>query len=317
MKRTALPSLLVVIILSLSACAASGLSPDPTDDGGGGGPGSSDRPNGSEDPADAGADEVLLSVTSQGGFVPAEFAVSQVPSFVLLADGRVITQGPTTLEFPGPLLPPLQVRQLTDDGVQQVLDGVIETELFETDLNLRAASNFIADAADTVFTLQAGDRDVTVTVYGLGALDPSIQSDGISAAEIEAHGVLQQLNEQLTFIDQSLPATAFADDGWQPFVADAYRLYVRDATGDPEGELPGQVREWPTDDDPSAIGDEVELFGNGTRCAVVDGADWGEELAAANQNTRWTPDGETLYAITLRPLLPYEERTCPELAPGG
>jgi hypothetical protein len=317
MNRTARPSLLVVTILSLTACAASGGSPDPSDAAGGGGPDSSEQPAASEAPPAEAADALVLSVASEGGFVPVEFAVSQVPTFILLGDGRVITQGAMTLEFPGPLLPPLQMRQLTDEGVQQVLDGVVETELFDTDLNLRGAANFIADAADTVFTLHAGDRNVTVRVYGLGALDPSIQMEGVTAAEIEAHGVLQRLNEQLSFIDQALPASAFADAGWQPYVADAYRLYVRDATADPEGELPGQVREWPTDDDPSAIGDEVELFGNGTRCVVVDGAEWSDELTAARQNTRWTSDGETLYAITARPLFPYEERICPELAPGG
>ncbi len=37
------------------------------------------------------------------------------------------------------------------------------------------------------------------------------------------------------------------------------------------GGLPEQVREWPTDDDPAAFGDEETFFGDGTRCGVVDG----------------------------------------------
>jgi hypothetical protein len=262
-------------------------------------------------------DELVLSVSYEGGFVPVEMAVAQVPTFVLLGDGRVITQGAMTLEFPGPLLPPLQVRQLTEDGIQQVLDGVIETGLFDTDLDLRGAMNMVADASDTVFTLHAGDREVTVKVYGLGTLLPDMPTEGIDPAEVQAHQTLQRLSDQLLTIDQVLPAEAFSDTGWQPYEPDAYRLYIRDATGDPEGELPGQVREWPAGDDPATIGEEVELFGNGTRCVVVEGAEWTEELMGANQNTRWTADGETLYAITARPLFPYEERTCPELDPGA
>jgi hypothetical protein len=323
MNRFAHPSLLVLVVFILSACAASG---GPGGSGGSGG--STESPggggsSGTEDSEDGdgiahpGGDELVLSVGYEGGFIPVEMAVAQVPSFVLLGDGRVITQGATTLEFPGPLLPLLQARQLTEDGVQQVLDGVIETGLFDTDLDLRGAANMIADASDTVFTLHAGDRQVTVTVYGLGTLLPDMPTQGIEPAEVEAHQTLQRLSEQLLAIDQVLPADAFTDTGWQPHEADAYRLYIRDATADPEGELPGQVREWPTDEDPATIGEEVELFGNGTRCVVADGAEWGEELMAANQNTRWTTDGETLYAITARPLFPYEERTCPELDPAA
>jgi hypothetical protein len=321
MNRFSYPSLLIAIVFILSACAASGGA---SGSGGADGPGGSNGGGGSSgsgDPADGiahpGGDDLVLSVGYEGGFVPVEMAVAQVPTFVLLGDGRVITQGAITLEFPGPLLPPLQVRQLTEEGVQQILEGVIETDLFETDLDMRGAANMVADASDTVFTLHAGEREVTVKVYGLGTLLPDMPTQGIDPAEVQAHQTLQRLNDQLMTIDQVLPADAFTDTGWQPYEPDAYRLYVRDATADPEGELEGQVREWPTDEDPATIGDEVELFGNGTRCTVVEGAEWTEELQAANQNTRWTTDGETLFAITPRPLFPYEERSCPELPPGA
>ena len=64
-------------------------------------------------------------------------------------------------------------------------------------------------------------------------------------------------------------------------------------TGEPieGGDLPEQVREWPTDDDPAAFGEEEPFFGDGTRCGVADGelgATWLEELNAANQMTLWT-----------------------------
>jgi hypothetical protein len=318
MNRFARPSLLALIVVFLvSACAASTGSGGSAESPGDGVSSGSEDPGGGDGIAHPGGDGLVFSMGYEGGFVPVEMAVAQVPVFVLLGDGRVVTQGAMTLEFPGPLLPPLQARQLTEDGVQQVLDGVIGTGLFDTDLDLRGASNMVADASDTVFTLHAGDREVTVKVYGLGTLLPDMPTQGIDPAEVQAHQTLQRLSEQLLAIDQALPAEAFTDTGWQPYEADAYRLYIRDATGEPQGELQGQVREWPTNDDPATIGEEVAVFGGPTRCVVVDGADWTEELQAANQNTRWTTDGEALYAIVARPLFPYEDHSCPELAPGA
>ena len=113
---------------------------------------------------------------------------TRLPTFVLLGDGRVIVQGAQTLEFPGPALPPLIERTLTEEGIQEVLEAVEETNLFTADLELNGAQNMVADATNTVFTLNAGGRDVTVSVYGLGALPPDMEPPpGMTSAEIEAH----------------------------------------------------------------------------------------------------------------------------------
>ena len=75
------------------------------------------------------------------------------------------------------------------------------------------------------------------------------------------------------------------------------------------------VREWPTDDDPAAFGEEVPVFGDGTRCGAVEGdaaATWFEDLSAANQNTLWTSDGDNRFTVASRPLLPGEETACPQ-----
>ena len=46
----------------------------------------------------------------------------------------------------------------------------------------------IADAADTVFTLNADDRSVQVSIYGLGALDPQSVPPEMPEREVAAHG---------------------------------------------------------------------------------------------------------------------------------
>jgi len=322
MKRI-LPGLIVVLIV-LTACAApggspggsSGESPDgsspPGSDGGGTeDPGAIDHPTGSE---------AILVVDSSGGFIPVQFMATRLPAFVLLGDGRVIMQGVQTLEFPGPALTPLMERTLTEDGIQQVLQGIEDTNLFTADLELNGAQNVVADAANTLFMVNAGGQEVTVSIYGLGALPPDMEPPpGITSGEIEAHRILGQLNDGLITLDSWLPADAWESEGWQPYQPEAFRLYVRDVTGQPVegGDLPEQVREWPTDDDPAAFGEEETFFGDRTRCEVVDGelgATWLEELNAANQMTLWTDDGERRFSVMARPVLPHEDPACPELA---
>ncbi|MDQ4036489.1 MAG: hypothetical protein M3153_11260 [Chloroflexota bacterium] len=315
MKRT-LPGFLLAL-LALSACAAPGASPSGSTDA---------SPGTSSPPDDAGTGRIehptgtepILVVSSAGGFVPVEFMATQLPSFVLLGDGRVIMQGPQTLEFPGPAYPALVERTLTEEGIQAVLGTVEDTNLFTADLELRGAQNVVTDAADTLFMVDAGGQSVTVSIYGLGTLLPDMEPPpGLGSGEIEAHRILGQLNDGLMTLDSWLPADAWEAEGWQPFEPEAFRLYVRDVTGEPvEGDLPEQVREWPTADDPAAFGEEEEFFGDGTRCGLVDGdlaATWLRELAAANQMTLWTDDGDRRFRVMARPVLPHEDPACPEL----
>lgn len=306
----------IAALLVLAACAAPG-----------GAPGSSSSGAPSASPPSQRAiehptgDEPVLVIEDVGGFAMVDMIATRLPSFVMLGDGRVIMQGMQTLEFPGPALPALQERTLTEDGIQQVLEAIEQTNLFTSDLELKGAQAMIADATDTVFHLNADGRQVTVSVYALGLLDPSMDMpQGVPASELEAHRLLSQLRDSLMTIDTSVSADGWEAEGWQPFQPEAFRLYVRDVTGEPiDPDLPGQVREWPTDDDPATVGEEQPTFGNGTRCLVVEGeaaATWLTELEAANQNTQWTDDGDRRFTVLARPLLPGEAAACPDVTGG-
>jgi hypothetical protein len=325
MKRF-LPGLFVMLF-ALAACAAPGSTPAESS---GESPAASPPPgSGGDGEGEAGAiehpggSEAILVVGSAGGFVPVQFMATQLPTFVLLGDGRVIMQGAQTLEFPGPAYPALIERTLTEEGIQSILREIGETNMFTGDLELRGAQSVVADAADTVFTLNAGGSEVIVSVYGLGALMPDMEPPpGMASGEIEAHRILGQLNDGLMTLDTWLPADAWEAEGWLPYEPKAFRLYVRDVTEQPieDGDLPEQVREWPTADDPAAFGAEVPLFGDGTRCGVVEGdvaVAWLEELALANQMTLWTNDGERRFSVIARPVLPHEDPACPDLAGGA
>ena len=306
------------MLLVLSACAAAGGAPSgsPPDGASSPPPGDSD---GIEHPAGS---DAILAITSAGGMLPVQFQVTNVPLFVLTGDGRVIVQGAQTLEFPGPALPPLIGRQLTEEGIQMVLSALEDTNLFAGDLELRGMQNMIADATDTIFTLNAGGAETVVTVYGIGMLLPDMDPPpGVDEAELENYRVLSTLYDRLLMLEDWLPADAWETDGWMPYEPEAFRLYVRDVTDQPveDGDLPGQVRAWPTEQDPAAFGEEIADFGDGTRCGVVEGdavATWFLELTNANQNTTWSDGGDRRFAIQPRPLLPHEAPVCPELDAG-
>lgn len=307
MKRTASGLLAVSVVLAACAGAAGpGATRSPGASGEGGG---IERPSGAAP---------ILTVRHEGGMLPFQLQVAELPTFVLLGDGRVIIHGMQTLEFPGPALPALIERTLTPAGVELVLDAVGGTGLFTTDLDTRGAQNFVADGLDTVFTLDAGGDVVVVRVYGLGTLDPVAGAPpGMASDEWEAYRTLSELNDALTMLETWLPADAWEAEGWQPVEPEAFRLYVRDVTGEPVegGDLPEHVREWPTDDDPVAFGEAAAGFDDGTRCGVVEedlAATWLAELQAANQMTLWTDDGDRRFMVRARPLLPGEAATCPE-----
>jgi hypothetical protein len=306
MRRTAPPSLRVAALsiaiaglLVLGACARPGASSSPT-------------ANGIVHPA---GDELVFRIESQGGFVPPQFLFANLPTFTLTGDGRVIMPGAMIDIFPGPLMPAVQVRRLTEDGVQLVLEAVAGSRQFGGNQEWRGAQNFVADASDTVFTLHAEDREVIVKIYGLGTVGPGIDPPpNFPEVEMAAHRALQGLVDRLTGIDQWLPAAAWADDAWQPYQPEAMRLLVRNADADPPDDtgIGNTEVEWPVAGDPAAFGEPTSL--PDMRCGVVSGDDaqaWLAVLSTGNQLTRFIGDGHK-YEVTVRPLLPDEPETCPE-----
>ena len=261
-------------------------------------------------------DELVLRVEYRGGMLAGGFFTT-LPSFTLLGDGRVILPGAQIDIFPGPALPSVQVRQLTEAGVQTVLNAVAASGQFARSADWRGAQNFVADAPDTVFTLNADGRTVTVTIYGLGTLVPGEEPPNFSTAEKPVHHALGQLVERLGTLDTWLPLTAWAtQQTWQPYVPDALRLLVRNADADPPDEsgIANLELPWPTAVDPATFGEATE-FGD-FRCGVVTGDDadaWFESLSDANQLTRFVA-GDHRYQVTVRPLLPDEPPECPSEA---
>jgi hypothetical protein len=298
--RVAALPIALILVLAMAACGRTGGSPSPS-----GGTGGIPHPAG---------DELVFRIAYAGGFQLPMSDVTNLPAFTLTGDGRVILPGAMTDISPGPLMPAVQVRRLTEGGVQTVLQTIAASGQFGGSVEWRGAQNFVADASDTIFTLHADGRETIVKVYGLGTVAPDMEPPpNFPAAEKAAHLALQRLVERLTAMDQWLPASAWADAAWRGYEPSAMLLLARNADNDPPDDtgIGNTDIEWPVAGDPAAFGAPTTL--PDMRCGAVTGEDaeaWLAVLSTANQLTRWTGDGHK-YEVTVRPLLPDEPETCP------
>ncbi len=140
--------MLVAVAAVLSACGVGGAAgPDLPDD----------------------PDAPVIQITSEGGFAPVDMVLGRGPTYTLLADGRLIYEGPTIAIFPGRLVPNYQVTRIDDQQMQLVLDLVDRIGLPEmgSELDDSAASR-VADATTEVITYWDGHGEHVYAVYALG-----------------------------------------------------------------------------------------------------------------------------------------------------
>lgn len=275
---------LLALALLTAACRGGGAGPTPV--------------------AHPAGEALILRIAQRGGFAPPVQALTQLPSFSLLGDGRIVVPAAVDARYPGPLLAPLTERRLTEAGIQAILREALATGLFAESHEYLGARSRVMDAPDTFFELHAGGRDVTVRVYALG-----IETDSLSAAEADAHRALLRLSQRLAMPDEWLPMGSWSDDSWHAFRAPALRLLVDDADDeapDPAG-IGFTFRPWPGTLDASG-GETVA----GWRCMVAEGAEattWLSALEGATTLTRWT-SGPHRYHVLPIPLLPDQPRSC-------
>ena len=280
MRRTATALALLAVIAA--ACA---------NEPGGSGDGGIDHPKG--------ADEVVLRLSYEGGFVPVEYALTQFPSFTLFGDGRIVAPGPQIEIYPGPALPAVNQRIVTEEGAQAIIRAALEAGLGKGDRDHSDfGSTLVADAPTAVFTFSANGRTSRVSVYALAELPE--RPEGMPDEEFEARAALNDLAQRLGAVEQWLPEGSVGPEA--PFEADGYRIFV--GTYRPTEELPQDPVAWPLDTPLPANGDDATGYG----CRPVNGEEWAElaPLAReANQLTPWVSEGER-YSVLFRPLLPDE-----------
>jgi hypothetical protein len=247
--------------------------------------------------------DVLVRVAFEGGFVPLEWTYRSLPSFSLYGDGTLVLPGAQIELYPGPALPSISARTVTEEGIQTTLEEALDSIQGVPDEMLDMGSVGLADVPTTVITIRAGDVDRTIKVYGLSELTERPQH--MSAEEFQARGQLQQLVTKLEGLATWLPDGSLGTE--TSYEGSGARLFVSEYR---KGDLPQEPITWPLQGDLHRFGDGAigsEMY----RCGIVEGTEWTtlrEAASQANELTPWSESGAR-FSILFRPLLP-DERGC-------
>jgi len=288
-RRAGLGVAAVALALTLVGCQSLGNAP---------GDGVPDDviPSGSPD-----ADAVLLQIEVSGGFVMMGYDFSRVPELTVYADGRAIVQGPQIAIYPGPVLPNLQVEQLSEADVAALVAAARDAGLLGEAPSY--GQPWITDVPTTFVRLTVDGRTFEHAAYALGFFEGETPADGV-APSAEESGITEEERAARValagFIATANDLVGATGDG-EAYQIDAFGIFAAalpDGGATTADGLEPQVLPWPLD---------VPLA-DATECTAVDG-DAAQTLlgmlADANSATLFEQDGVT-YNVWFRPLLPHE-----------
>jgi hypothetical protein len=293
-KSPRLPLLAAAISLLVGACTAVGPSSSPSGSPGTSVPPSGDPGSGLDHPT--GATDVVLRFEEGGGLMMMEWALTEAPIFTLYGDGTVVFRDPATQPPPAEngllAFNPFRTARLSPEQVDSLLAFAIGEG------GLAAARERydhmgIADAGTATFTINAGGRTKTVSVYALG-LDEG-------APDAAIRGQFLKLAERLRAFDEggAVATDEFAPQGW--------RAVLIESQG-----VPALVHPWPWSDltpadfaapadDPNGAALPIRVLTADQVAALGLGDLKGGLLGYYTKG----PEGKT-YSIPIRPLLPDE-----------
>jgi len=239
----------------------------------------------------SGPDDVVISVTNEGGFVPAGYAFVNAPIALVTGDGRALSTGPVTAIYPGPLLPNILQRSITPAAVQQLLAEADELGLL-ADVDYEDPTN-IADAGTTIVTITVGGTTYRHEAYALG-LGPEGETDPARVA-------LAEFVESMTDLPGTVGAAELGPD--EPYTSEQFLIQAMPVDPGAVGgdDIEPTLVAWPADA-------PVRLVDAAT-CASVPTAELAPLFTEATTLTFFTEpdptDGtEVLYSVTPVPQLP-------------
>ncbi|GAB7052609.1 hypothetical protein [Catenuloplanes indicus] len=245
---------------------------------------------------------LVLRVDYTGGFVTPAMLATRIPMISVYADGRVITEGPTTKQYPGPALPNLQVQYVEAADVNVLVERARSAGV-QNGVDLGQPG--VADAQTTRFTLLTEQGVQTVEAYALA--EAAGAANGLSAEQVRDRELLSGLIIALQDLETTLgPGRVKEPADYQPAAIAGVAMPFQQAEGDPAQ----TEKAWPGPALPGTpLGEGLDMG-----CVSAEAQAAKDVLAAAESATAitpWTSAGKK-YTVQLRPLLP-DERDCDDL----
>ena len=240
-----------------------------------------------------GPTDVVLSLETGGGFVPFGYFMTQAPTFVLYGDNSVIFRPSVDPEGTG--FPPFVKATLSPEQVDALLTYALSVgRLADADAHYVEMS--VSDAPTTVFTVNAGGVDKTVSVYALDIGEHTGPDAAMYSAFQDLAALLSTFETQ---VEKGQVLTA------EPYQVESYRAVLS-----PSDLAQPDLIDWPFPDLTPA---DFEPMADNPNFLL--GALTPEQLSAVTTVPSGgspgigvrSPDGTAAYTLQWRPLLPGEE----------
>lgn len=248
----------------------------------------------------AAAANLVLKVTSEGGFINPAATIVALPTVAVYTDGRILTPGPVDAIFPGPLLAPVAVRDVGAAGAAAILDAMRTAGLGKP---AQGGPGIPGDSGTNVFT--AVVDGVTTTSRYAGGGPPG--RPGPVASGDEGRVAALALLDRLLDPAETWGAATASESSYQP---QGYRVFVAPGAPVADGNITEPPVAWPLSTPLAEFGTPATPDRGipGLRQDAVLGADaatLGPLLAHATSQTAFTSGGSP-YTLYVRALLPDE-----------
>jgi hypothetical protein len=246
---------------------------------------------------------LVLRIEYTGGFVTPAMVATRLPMISVYADGRVITEGPTTRQYPGPALPNLQLHHVQAADVDALVERARSAGV-QNGVNLGQPG--IADAQTTRFTLLTEQGLQVVEAYALVEAEGS--QNGLTADQVRDRRLLSELITAMQDLRATLGAGRVKESvDYVPYEIAGVAMPWQQSEGDPAQ----TDKAWPGPTLPGTpLGTSQDMG-----CVVADALAATDIYKAAEDATIITPwtSGGKKYTVQIRPLLP-DEHTCADLS---
>ncbi len=289
---------MAILALGIAGCAASSPSASGT-----GSPPSAGSPSLVVSPSPSsstGSATLLLKVTSEGGFINPAANLAALPSVTVYTDGRILTPGPVDAIYPGPLLPPVTVRDVGAAGAAAILAAIREAGL---DKPASGAPGIPGDSGTNVFTVVVDDA-TTISRFSGG--QPGQPGGPVASPGDERTAAMALLGRLVdpaeTWGGPAAQETAYVPTGYLIFVAPGRPASDPQASQSPVAwPLATPLAEFGT---PTAADRGIAGLRQGTVLGT-DAAVVGPILQRVTALTAFTSGGSE-FTLSVRPLLPDE-----------